>query len=377
MQKLLPGMHNVRLVKKGYFTWEKNLTVRERMATKAQNVILFPENISFSPLMNDIREVFVISNSMLLMQMKDNRLVLFETENSIFKDILNEKDAALVGSIDWIDLSPNKKRALILSEDNKYYILYLDTDLPNKLYPIRALGDDTEKPEFNGDNQIYYIAKGKLRSLNFENGKNELIKYEDVIGFALYGDSLYTLEDGFLVKTNIYIKTKDKLTKTPFVFEKGSDYRLKIIEGRVFLIQDNRVYYLYDNSVSDFDKVIESINRDVVYKTWSDKVLFVKGNELWLMLLKDFESPFFKQANSFVFLARFSEVVDDASWIDDDYFVALIDGKARISEIDNRDRINYFNLDGEDYAWVWFNKEKKNILVLKNGQLSISSKILP
>ncbi|BFT94923.1 MAG: hypothetical protein MNSN_07870 [Minisyncoccus archaeiphilus] len=375
VQKLLPGSHNIKISREGYFIWEKDLSVDEKMVTKAQNIILFPQDISFNPLMSDIEEVFEIGNNVFLIQSTDGRLVWFDSAKDFRKDVLSAKEFKAIKGIKKIEFSPDKQKALISAKDGKYYLLSLDVNSGN-LQLIEGLDKNISYPEFNGNSNIYHMSKGYLYSLNLINKKKELVKEEQVQGFALHGDGLYTLEAGLLIRMNVYIKTKEILTKAVFDFKKGSDYKLHIIEGRIFLIEDGRVFYYYNNEAKGFEKVIES-TKEVRYRSWSDKVVFVTGNEIWLMLLKDFESPFFRKADSFIFLSRFSEKIDDIAWIDDDYFAVIIGGKIRISEIDIRDRINFFELGEENHLKVWFSKDEKALLVLIGGNLSKSTKILP
>lgn len=377
VQKLLPGTHNIKIKRDGYFTWEKNLKVEEQLVTKAQNVILFPENISFSSLMTEVKNVFEIDEFKFLIQKTDNQLVFFDAINNTNRDILSAKEFESIGEIKKIEFSPDKQKALITAKSLKYYLLFLDEKTVKKLQLIEGLDKTIEKPEFNGNNNIYYISKDYLYSLNLTTNKKELVKEAKIKGFCLHGDGLYTLENGILIRTNVYIKTEETLTKAAFLFKDKHDYQLKTIEGRIFLVEDGKIYYFYNNPTKSFIKVIQSSSQEIKYRSWSDKVMFTNGNEIWLMLLKDFESPFFKKADSFIFLSRFSEKINDVAWIDDDYFSAIIGGKLRISEIDVRDRVNFFELPGENYSNIWFNKDEKALIVLNNGELQKSSEILP
>jgi len=376
IQRLHPDIHNIKIKKDGYFSWEKDLEVEEQLVTKAQNVILFPENISFSPILKDVKNVFEIGDFKFLIQTTTDKLVFFDVINDINRDVLSAEEFKTIKKVKKIEFSPDQQKALITLTDSKYYILSMAEGVVEKLKLITALDKTIQHPEFNGNNNIYYLSKNKLYSLNLTTNKKDLVKEENVTGFALHGDGLYTLENGVLVRTNVYIKTKEVLTKNPFSFKKDADYRLKTIEGRIFLIENDKVYYFYNNPKKSFVKVIES-SSEVKHRIWSDKIIFTNGNEIWLMLLKDFESPFFKKADSFIFLSRFSEKINDIVWVDDDYFSAIIGGKMRISEIDIRDRINFFELSGSNYSSIWFNKVQKVLIVLNDGQLLKSSQILP
>jgi hypothetical protein len=95
------------------------------------------------------------------------------------------------------------------------------------------------------------------------------------------------------------------------------------------------------------------------------------------MLLKDYESPFFKKAESFILLSTFPQKITDLVWVADDYFAAVINGKIKINEIDNRDKINSFELTGENYSKIWFDSNNKSLIVVKDSDLYESTRLLP
>jgi hypothetical protein len=377
VQKLLPGVHDIRVERDGYFTWQKSLPVEEKLVTKAQNIILFPKDIDFEEMVPDVEKVFPVDNKPFLIKKKDGSFVKMDPMTEEIKEILTSVQSKVLKDIVKIEVSPNKERALITLKEKKYYLLSLLDGEENRLEIIEGLGKDTDYPEFNGNDSVYHMDKGYLYSLNLKTGKKDKVSDDVIEGFALHGDGLYTLEKGVLYRTNVYIKTVETMTKEVFPYKEKSTYKLQIIEGRIFLVEDSKVYYMYVNSSKSFVKMIESRSGEVKYKVWSDKVLFINKNEIWLMLLKDFESPFFKKADSFVFLSRFSEGVSDVAWVDDDYFSAIVGGKLRISEIDIRDKINFFELPGEGHSQIWFDNEDDSLMLLSNGKLEKSGKLFP
>lgn len=377
IQKLTPEEHLVRVQKDGYFSWEKSLKVDEKNVAKAQNIILFPENITFKEISANISKTFEINNQKILILTKSNELSLLNTDSGQIENILSAEEMKNVGKIKRIEFSPNSKKALIVSENLKYFLLLLEDKTANKIKNIKDFDKNSQKISFNGDGYLYYLNKNNLYSLNLDNGKKELIKEELVSAFGYQGDGLYTLEDGILIRTNIYLKTFETMTKEPFLFKKNITYDLKILEGRIFLTENNKAFYYYNGQTKSFEKVIESTQGEIKYKIWSDKIIFNNDNELWLMLLKDYESPFFKKSDSFIFLSRFSEKISDVAWIDDDYFATIIGGKIRISEIDIRDKINFFELKDQGYSNIWFNKSKKALISIKENKIYESDKVIP
>ena len=56
IENLLPKKYKIEIKKEGYFTWEKNLEIREKEVTEAKNVILFPENSNFTILTKGVKK---------------------------------------------------------------------------------------------------------------------------------------------------------------------------------------------------------------------------------------------------------------------------------------------------------------------------------
>lgn len=372
-QNMLPGKHTVKVQKEGYFTWEKTLPVEEQMVAKAQNIILFPNNITFESIFTGIKSIYNIEEQKFLILKNSGDLIIFDSNENKEQVILTAAKLKDAGKFKKIDFSPDKKKALILSSNNHNYLLNLVEN--SQLTLLKDLDKITENIAWSGNNNLYYISKNKLYSLNISTNKKELIKKEDVSMFAEFGDGLYTIEDGALIRINTFTKNVEILSK-PFSFKKDISYSLKIIEGRIFLVENNKVFYFYDGKEKIFTKVMES-SSGTDYKILSDKVIFNTGYELWLMLLKDYESPFFAKTDSFVLLSNFNQEITDIVWVADDYFAAIINNKIRINEIDNRDKINSFELEGEGYINVWFGNNDKKLITLKDSNLYKSSQIIP
>ena len=112
--------------------------------------------------------------------------------------------------------------------------------------------------------------------------------------------------------------------------------------------------YLFNENKKDFEFFLKTKNLN--YDILPDKIIFNTGTELWLLLLKDFETPFFKNSGSLIFLSRFSSEIKNVTWFNDDYFLYTINNNVYVSEIDNRDNINVFKLSDLSAQKIWFNK---------------------
>jgi len=374
-QKMLPGKHAVKVQKEGYFTWEKNLTVEEQMVAKAQNIILFPNNTTFESKFSGITSIFNIIGQNFLVIKTNGDLVAVNSETKEEQSVLSAAKMKEVGKVKNMIFSPDQKKALVISSTNIYYLLEL-AGTKSQITALKDLDKTTEGVVWDGDNTLDYVSKARLYAFDVSTKKKELVKDEAVTAFARHSDGLYTMEDGILIRTNTFTKGVEIMTKDAFSFKKNSKYEIKIIEGRIFLSEDDKVFYYYNGKLKAFVKVLESTSK-INYKTLSDKVVFTTDYSVWLMLLKDYESPFFKKAESFILLSTFPQKITDLVWVADDYFAAIINGKIKINEIDNRDKINSFELAGENYSKLWFDSNNKSLIVVKDSDLYESTRLLP
>ena len=93
---------------------------------------------------------------------------------------------------------------------------------------------------------------------------------------------------------------------------------------------------------------------------------------MWLLLLRDFESPFFKKAESLIFLSRVSSKIENITWFNNDYFFYINNNNIFASEIDNRDNINTIQISELPITKVWF--YDKTLYLLSNDKIYTSSK---
>ncbi|MDD5639631.1 MAG: PEGA domain-containing protein [Candidatus Pacebacteria bacterium] len=374
-QKMLAGKHNVKVQKEGYFTWEKNLTVEEQMVAKAQNIVLFPNNTTFKLRISEFSSIYNIIGQNFLVLKTNGDLIIVNSNTKEEQSVLSAAKLKDVGKIKNVVFSSDQKRALVVSTANIYYLLEIN-GAKSQITLLKDLDKNSEGIIWDGATNLNFINKNKLYSLNTSTKKKELIKEEAVTAFARHSEGLYTMEEGILIRTNTFTKGVEIMTKDAFTFKKNSKYELKIIEGRIFLVEDNKIFYYYDGKTKALTKVLES-SSEINYKTLSDKVIFITDYGVWLMLLKDYESPFFKKSESFILLSNFSQKISDIVWVADDYFAATINGKIKINEIDNRDKINSFELTGDGYSKLWFDSDNKSLLVVKGSELYESTRLVP
>jgi hypothetical protein len=229
----------------------------------------------------------------------------------------------------------------------------------------------------NNEGNFFYQSNNLIYRINADKQANpRLFKKELVSAFTVNDNDVYSLEKGLLYRDNVLLNTNETLSKEPLE-TKGKTYELVAMENEIFLIENKTTVYLFNKETKVFDKKIEA-KTELKYTPFYERILFAADNELWLLLLKETETPFFVKAYSTVFISRFSQNIRDIKWLNGDYFVYTLNNKVNISEIDNRDHINSFELPQSGISKIFFNGNTKKLFLLNEEELIVSeNKLLP
>lgn len=374
VQNLFPDSHTVKLEKTGYRSWEKSLKVEETKVTEAKYVILFPNDIPFESISDNVNGFYPYSSQ--------NKIILTTPKGLLLYNADNKQTSQLVSSslnVSNIIFSANDANAIVETASGAYYLLPLNSKTP-ALSQIKSLNSKATNVSFdsNNENIIYYQSSNQIYELDLSKKQTPLLfKKEKVEAFYLSGQSIYSLENGDVYTTNTIISSSNKITQTPFSIDKSSNYQLTVMESEVFLIENGKTVYHLNKTNGAFEKMFES-SGEIKYTPFYDRILFASNNELLVYLVKDVQSPFFKPAGSLIYITRFSQKIDDIKWLNGDYFIYTINNKLWISEIDNRDNINAFEVDGISPLNIFFNGNIKKIFVLNgNSFMDSTNKIIP
>ena len=211
-------------------------------------------------------------------------------------DKLIKKTDAFLGTAFLQNLLPKEYKVTVKKE--KY--------LPwEKILQIR------EKEVAKAENIILFPEKIQL-TLNEEEIENAFPSEQklpkeakkilkDLKTFRIFRNNIFWLStEGLLIKSDLHGKMLEVLNKKPFQIKKDAEYTLKI-------------------------------SPDL------KKIFIFSGHEIWLSDLKD----------KITFLNRFSENIGDCFWLNPNYLIFDMENKIKIMEIDNRDKLNLYNLNIE------------------------------
>ncbi len=362
IQKLIPEEYNIRVEKENYYPWEKTLKVEGQKVTKAESIYLFQKNIPFELKKENISNFFLSEDKQNIIYLTNNQEILFN-DNIVLNSTNSKK---YFKNIENIEFFPESKLILIkgknsINQDNYYYLDLTKINVLNKLTFLETainfyLTKDHIIYQKNQD-IITYSLSTKLA--------NTIRKEVDV--FTFKDDTIYSVENNILLKIS---NNKESILSQKEITIKN--YKLHIISGKVFAY-DNTSLYLFNDYKKEFELFLKT--PELAYDVLPDKIIFNTGSELWLLLLRDFESPFFKKADSLIFLSRFSSKIENVTWFNNDYFFYTNNNNVFVSEIDNRDNMNTVQLSNLPIAKMWFNE--KILYLLSDDKVYSSSKFNP
>ncbi len=331
IENLLPKKYKVEVKKEGYTPWYKTLEIKEREVVGAKNIILFKKNLDFETLATKI-ESFWLSPDQEKIVLKEKgetswSLKLYEPSKKLKSHLIEERDTYLKES-DLLSID--------FSEDSKE--VYLEIEAQEKI------------EYFSLD-----LEKSPPTLSRMESPVNEL---ENVLTYVNDGDNLY-----YLTIFGYLFRNQDKLTPERFPVKPETGYTLKVLGGRIFLQEKETLYELNPDSAS-FEKIFEPV-KDFKLSPDSKKLLIFSDYEIWILFLDDELSR--KKAGEKVFLSRLSEKIKNSFWLDSHYIVFVTGNRVKISEIDERDRVNMTETKEIKNPEILWNENNKRLYILSEG----------
>jgi len=370
IQNLAPGEYEIRVEKDGYYAWEKTLGVEERKVTKMENIYLFPEEISFSAYKENIKDFFLSESKKTILYLTDEYQILSKENEAILSSKEAKKYFTGIQKIEFFD---DEEKILIKGTNYlaKTVYYYLDTTEPSSLAYLKVM-EGMEDYELE-EQSIVYQSKNQILRYDLAAETTEVLKNKAGAFAVKDYYNIYAIENGFLTRTNLLSNNQEVLSEKPLELDK---YKLLIISDKIFVSDKASSLYLFNESKKEFEPFLKTTN-GIGYEALSDKIIFSNGYELWLLLLRDFDSPFFQKSGSLVFLSRFSSKIENVSWFNSDYFFYVLNNNLLVSEIDNRDKINAISLSDMPIAKFWFDDKEKTLYILSGNKIYASSKFNP
>jgi len=396
IENLVPGAYLMEIKKEGYIPWQKTLKIKAMMTTEAKNVILFPQNLNFQTKTGSVEKIFPApSNRKMILEKKDSQgwyLTSFDIKNNLEEVLVLEKDfnsgqsarytdsykKKLVSSLSDLILSADSKKAIVkiaLGETEKFFLI----DTENKTNPILLdpLGSFEKISFHDNDSAKFFILKdGILYSGDFSTLKTVKLA-EKIIDFNSNNNELYFLDNaGFIFRVDDLANLPgQKLVETPFTIALEVPYELEILGRNVFLKQENGLFWL-DEKIKEFTEIAKNVSSFIISQD-NGKLAYFNNTEISVYFFKEKIEQIEERPDQNILLARFSERIGQAFWLDNDYLIFTVGNELKTVEVDNRDQPNIADLAEFNSPQIYFNKENKKASVLTEGSLLISNQILP
>jgi hypothetical protein len=387
IKNLLPKKHDIEIRKIDFWSWEKSLSIEEKKVTKIENVLLIKKGIPFSVLTQNLEDFLVSQDEkkILLKKTTEEKNWFLEElllENGVKRKILTEEDLVKLTQspaeiTDWKwDSSKNGVLLQITSgEEISYFLLDYIPQTP-VLSKIDFLDEKTENISFNpkSDDEFFYLKDQVMFKRDLGNKEHaEQTFLNNLVTFKTTEDNIIWLStSGFLFKTDYFGQMIEVLNQKPFFIQKEKKYKIEIQNSELFLSENDDLYYL--SSEGTLEKIVEGV-QGMKFSPDSKKAVYWNNHEIWIL---EFGSEYKK-----VFLTRFSKKIGDCFWLTPYYLIFNVEEEIKISEIDNRDKLNIINLSNEslirneENLRIFYNELNKKLYILNQEILFSSEPIIP
>lgn len=396
VENLMPQKYQVEIKKDGFLPWQKTLEINERVVTDAKNIILVPEKVNFNVLAKNIGKLYlspdkkkIVAEEKIIPDTENNKtasweIKIIDSENNLKSRLLGEKDVFKEGA-DLLDfkMSPDSQTILLKlktkekTPKTRYYLAELSKN-PLVFDRLDYLNENTKEVDFNplSTEKLLFLESGDLKEANLFSGQTSLALGDKIITFLWEGNNLYAIsESGTLFRANSSFSQIEKLNTTPFSVKKDASYQIIASDSGIFL-KENDTLYKFSEDKKGFESFSESL-KDAVFSQDSRKMAYYTDYEIKILFLKEsFDQPY-RQQNSQIFLTRFSEKIGQVFWLTNHYLLFSVGNKIKIAEIDDRDKINIFDIAEFEKPEIIFSQNLKKLFILTGGNFSVSDRLAP
>ncbi|MGB9598855.1 MAG: hypothetical protein ACPLZH_03375, partial [Minisyncoccales bacterium] len=153
------------------------------------------------------------------------------------------------------------------------------------------------------------------------------------------------------------------------------EYELTILEDWI-LLKEGKKFFSFNKEEDNFEKIEEGI---LDYKVSPDKekLAIFSNNEIFIFYLKERFAQPMKRKGEKVFITRFSKKIGNLFWLNPDYLIFNVGNKIKVSEIDDRNGMNIYDLAEFREPKISFNNFDKKIYLLSEKNLYILEKLIP
>ena len=359
IENILPKRYLTIIEKEGFHSWEKILELEPGIVTESKNITLVKKNPYFNLISEEVNNFYVSP---------DEKKIIFLEKNAInLLDLTTNKKIILAKiPLDFKNLKFFSDSKNILIETEKGYSILDSKTL--SISPLAIEGKIVFNPK--DTESIYFIKDNILYKKNLIINKTEKISENIISALILENEIFYLDKEGFLIEQNLF---REKINQIPLEI-KNLNYEILLIDS-LFYIKEGDKLYFFNQTEKKFDDFLESVSKETESYN-KEKIFFSNKNEIRILFLKkQYDHPQRKKGEM-IFLSRFSEEIKNTYWWTNHYLIFLLDNKIKIIEIDNRDKINIFELSDMEVSKFFWSRINRKIIILSKENLYISESLI-
>ncbi len=378
IKNLPPKQYIVEVKKNNYHPWIKKLDINEGLITESRHITLFPQNVNFSLLYKNIGFLCQKDNHLLIEQRNKNNWAIIDYSlkdkkgETIFESNFLKTNSILknikVGSNDLILL-------ILETKDGKRKLLAIDNSSSPPFISEINLPQESNDIEINPSNrsEVLFLNENKLFKYNFQEKTKPSRLIDSLLAYSLLGNKIIWLdENGFVYESDMSGKPISVLNLYPFSINKNKKYMIFTRNNlsKILIQEGNSLYYLGKNR--SFKKISDDF-KDFKISPDAKKIAIFSNHEIRIFFWEDILDQPQRKEGDLIFLTRFSDGILSLDWLNSDYILFNTDSKVKISEIDNRDRLNIIDIGDYKNSRIYFEKKLNEILLLSENSLFVSN----
>ena len=404
-KKFIPRSYKVQIIKDGYHTWEKTLQIVPKQVTEAKNITLFPQDVQFQTLVADVEHIWRApnQNEAILKKAVKNEWVLSLWDfarNAEYELLRIRKSSSDITSIEWASDASKIIIELTDREEARHIIQVLDrAALASQSFPIENpktttldfLGKNIEQISFSGLSENQLILTKLLHNspvlflADYESKELLAPLARNITSFTIHEPDIFWLDDQGILwqKDGLSSTPAEALNATPFPIQLELQQQILFFGNQIYIKQEKKLYRL-DANKQNF-QLISSSAKNPILSPDKRKIALSNDSEISIFFLEDQPEQPKRAKGDQIFLTRFSQTIENLSWVNNHYVIFSFGNTIKILEIDDRDRLNIIDIaqfpDSSITAKsspLFFWEANSGILYMKaDDRIQASQKLLP
>jgi len=389
IDNLKPKEYKIEIKKDGFFPWQKNIEIKESLVMNFNDIFLIPENPKYTTLAQNAENFFFSPDGRIVILKekteKSWNLKIIELDINLKRNLFSGFESPKIELSD-LKFSHDSEKILFITkekEKQRSWILELESPFqekkPANLISLDFLGEKASDTSFNSNDsqKIFFVKENNLFEANLSN--KEMGSKPVLINLITYeiseGNLFWLSKNGFIFKTAFNGEMEEKLNFEPLSIKEKGEYQIYIKNPLIFLKEDNTLYVF--NSDSQILEKLSDFTKELKFSPDRRKMAYFNDYEILVLFLEKNEGQPKRESMEKLFLTRFSEKMDYVLWYNSNYLIFNIGSKIKISEIDDRDKINIYDFAEFNSPKIFFNQFDKKLYFLSEGNFFSSEKLLP